>query len=905
MSEYNQLQSRLKFKQFKEGLSLLEESIALQDCQSLSQEILACTNGILDEVDLSSTSKKIPCMNFCVNRESLDQRQQQIHGPFHSMKLHLEEVKKGGNINNTSLTTTTLSGTKRPSVVTPKGKKKNRKKKEKDSFLPPSPNNPHNKYDIKEAVSILKGLEPKHRSPTIDYWVLHKFIPVKRSSMYEILKDEKKQACWNVDHDSPFSNTKGLIFDGAHRYMNYDQLNLFVSNWYKMEGRAILKADVRKELERLRGEVAETKGLDKDLLPKISDQTVRNYHSFISRMKISTVNNETQQKTENRFIAENSILAAVSYLVTLAANHFIIGTPPAGTIKSEDATEGAQLLDSLVTKANRNSPIYPVFPGMIFSTDEHVSFVFKGVAKKKEEWYVSSSDFNSSTQSTYTSDKGGTDHKNGIRVRQYHTFNALGCSAPILLTVSGLNEREIPINLSPAGVRIIEIPGLCIGSTQDVRHNAIGYLAFMRSTRDENTQKTAEVKLFEFYNKHILLPFIEDCRKKYFHGYKTGDNVLPHMTAVSWNDGALTQMAAITCEENLVNKEKKRVRRCKVHASATAVQQSADLASVFKDMNKEIKKTTAEKIGNVGLKGNIVRILENEAKIGAVDLSYKNKEALIDFLTCYPSMLGKSATCKGVQLGFLSNGQIDTDSHYWPDFHKILKTCKNKDLLKASNIEKIKTHFKQLYEYQVEHGHVPDSVLEITELPKDKDLQGNVVERLATITNEPCQRCKSISHIAVRKERVDELEKVAAKKIESKMEAVRKVRALLQDSDKCIMELKKKNRMAVDESLPSYLLRLRMCDFANQNVRSKLIKAFIHVRKFNTVKATKALPSTKGNVIEAVRERDINLIRMAYDVRMDEIKLKVEEYENLLTHDDDTPAYDATTPILVTADENN
>ena len=48
---------------------------------------------------------------------------------------------------------------------------------------------------------------------------------------------------------------------------------------------------------------------------------------------------------------------------------------------------------------------------------------------------------------------------------------------------------------------------------------------------------------------------------------------------------------------------------------------------------------------------------------------------------------------------------------------------------------------------------------------------------------------------------------------------------------------------------------------------------------------------------------------MAHDVRNDAIKLKVDEYENeyenLVTHDDETPAYDATMPIIVTADENN
>ena len=81
-----------------------------------------------------------------------------------------------------------------------------------------------------------------------------------------------------------------------------------------------------------------------------------------------------------------------------------------------------------------------------------------------------------------TNEKGGTDHINGMIIRMNQTFNAMGATAPIYLTIHGLTLRELPPESCPSGVLIVPVNGLCISSEQDVRYNDVGYIAFVRNT---------------------------------------------------------------------------------------------------------------------------------------------------------------------------------------------------------------------------------------------------------------------------------------------------------------------------------------------------------------------------------------------------------------------------------------
>jgi hypothetical protein len=52
------------------------------------------------------------------------------------------------------------------------------------------------------------------------------------------------------------------------------------------------------------------------------------------------------------------------------------------------------------------------------------------------------------------------DHMNGMRVKHIWTLSTVGTSAPLFITVSRLNGREMPTGCD---MLVVEVPGLCIG----------------------------------------------------------------------------------------------------------------------------------------------------------------------------------------------------------------------------------------------------------------------------------------------------------------------------------------------------------------------------------------------------------------------------------------------------------
>ena len=324
--------------------------------------------------------------------------------------------------------------------------------------------------------------------------------------------------------------------------------------------------------------------------------------SVITTSTGSKVLSKYNMKTESRIIAENSILGAVGHLMCIVSTHFIVGNNnnsivPVPPVKQ--ATKGARLLEKLISEANDNTPVYPVHPGLIFSTDEQTSFVFKGKSKKKMEWVIASEAGTTKERSYYGNKMGRTDHLNRMRVQMNHTFNGLGATGPIYLTVNNLNNRELPESTCPSGLLVIKVPGLCLGSQKDIRYNQVGYLVFIRNTKDPISKKSAETKNFEYYNNEVLLPFVCNCLIKYFGFNPETDQLTKDLTAVTSSDGCNAQLNAVTTEENLKKEEALKIRRNKVGAASTGTQQACDLAEVFSLINNAILKMTCEKIGEI------------------------------------------------------------------------------------------------------------------------------------------------------------------------------------------------------------------------------------------------------------------------------------------------------------------
>jgi len=89
-------------------------------------------------------------------------------------------------------------------------------------------------------------------------------------------------------------------------------------------------------------------------------------------------------------------------------------------------------------------PVYPVRPEYIFSTDDTTEYTYEGT-KTKTVQFVLTSKASISRRATSSLFSVQTDKSmNGMRVKLTFTFSAMGTCMPLVITVAGLTEREMP-----------------------------------------------------------------------------------------------------------------------------------------------------------------------------------------------------------------------------------------------------------------------------------------------------------------------------------------------------------------------------------------------------------------------------------------------------------------------------
>ena len=201
--------------------------------------------------------------------------------------------------------------------------------------------------------------------------------------------------------------------------------------------------------------------------------------------------------------------------------------------------------------------------------------------------------------------------------------------APVYMTVTGLNDRELPSEYCKDGVLLVEVPGLVTSSTS-MGSNDIGYIAFLRRERNEHTQRTSEELNFSHYRKNILVPFVLKMRKL-LYGYEETEHVDPNYTAVCWNDGCGTQLAAVVNELQQVVDGEMKIITNKHSASRTAVDQACDMAPCFCSINTLVKSHTFNTMPVHLLRDRIRTILEHLKEEGKVNLKSIQQNTLIDF----------------------------------------------------------------------------------------------------------------------------------------------------------------------------------------------------------------------------------------------------------------------------------
>ena len=120
-----------------------------------------------------------------------------------------------------------------------------------------------------------------------------------------------------------------------------------------------------------------------------SAQTTTNYIATISNLSGVSIDTDSAiAKTNSRFAAENSLIAALCYAVALAYSHFIPVNELCGDIEKEmlAASPGVKLLYQMTKDANGGILVYQIQPQYIVSTDDTVANIFVGKGTKKEHF---------------------------------------------------------------------------------------------------------------------------------------------------------------------------------------------------------------------------------------------------------------------------------------------------------------------------------------------------------------------------------------------------------------------------------------------------------------------------------------------------------------------------------------
>ena len=73
--------------------------------------------------------------------------------------------------------------------------------------------------------------------------------------------------------------------------------------------------------------------------------------------------------------------------------------------------------------------------------------------------------------------------------------------------------------------------------------------------------------------------------------------------------------------------------------------------------------------------------------------------------------------------GFIAGGAVDEITRQWPDFDKIIATCRRD--VKKEEVDCIITNFTRLYNAFLQHGKVPEEIYD--EIGLDEDMDGIVL----------------------------------------------------------------------------------------------------------------------------------------------------------------------------------
>ena len=281
-----------------------------------------------------------------------------------------------------------------------------------------------------------------------------------------------------------------------------EEVKAIAENMEHQSGRIVSQEDVSKLLSDHHQKKIEDAGFVPMDRPEFSSQTMRNYSALIASQANISISQTSTVKTTTRYAAENSICACISNLALIGSSHFIPVQYEDSDIKAEIKTlpESTKMLLHMVSAA-WGTPVFPVLPELIISTDDTTEYIFEGTMNEKPKFVLATKTAVSKrgTNSLYRVEDSKS--MNGLRVKPTFTFTAMGNCFPLVVTVAGLTDYEMP----GEDFVHVQIPRLCIGGgcVSVDSNQQLGHLFLMKEG------KGAEKTRFKYYQEHMSVPKLE------------------------------------------------------------------------------------------------------------------------------------------------------------------------------------------------------------------------------------------------------------------------------------------------------------------------------------------------------------------------------------------------------------
>ena len=206
--------------------------------------------------------------------------------------------------------------------------------------------------------------------------------------------------------------------------------------------------DMKDALAEQRRKQAEADGLDPTSVnAKVCDKTCKVMMTAVAMTESDDLNFNTHEsinKTEARFITENSLMSHMSNALTVCCTHIKAGPLPPWMKNDRRYRNNLPISDSTAWTLNQmkellgTDEIYPPPPDLVMSTDDTTVFAFEG-RLESGKWAWKIVDVTQGDKSVHSNFEVGKDPENGagLRVRLTFTFTASGLFAPLLISVTG------------------------------------------------------------------------------------------------------------------------------------------------------------------------------------------------------------------------------------------------------------------------------------------------------------------------------------------------------------------------------------------------------------------------------------------------------------------------------------